>query len=118
MTDQRLPPERQRVFDALADPTRRAIVEQLSASPYLTISELSKQFPVSRQAVTKHLTQLESAGLIAIRTRGRERQVSLRPQALEIASTWLGEIERQWDGRLTALQAHLAETARRQDGKT
>src|SRR5680860_614650 len=100
MTDQRLPPERQRVFDALADPTRRAIVEQLSASPYLTISELSKQFPVSRQAVTKHLTQLESAGLIAIETRGRERRVSLRPLGLGSASSWLDEVAQQWDERL------------------
>jgi len=95
------------VFDALADPTRRAIVEQLSATPYLTISELASHFPVSRQAVTKHLAQLESAGLIAIETRGRERHVSLRPKTLEIASTWLGEIERQWDERLAVLKEHL-----------
>lgn len=107
MADQRLPPDRQQVFDALADPTRRAIVEQLSASPYLTISALASHFPVSRQAVTKHLAQLESAGLIAIETRGRERHVSLRPQALGIASTWLDEVERQWDGRLAALREHL-----------
>jgi DNA-binding transcriptional ArsR family regulator len=107
---------RQEVFDALADPTRRAIVERLSASPALTISELATHFPISRQAVTKHLAQLESAGLIAIETRGRERHVSLRPQALDAASSWLDRIERRWDDRLAALREHLTETETRRDG--
>ena len=103
-------PSRQDVFDALADPTRRAIVEQLSDAPYLTISDLAARFPISRQAVTKHLTQLEAAGLIAIETRGRERHVSLRPRALEAASSWLNHVGRHWDQRLVALREHLDKT--------
>ncbi|CAN5534206.1 metalloregulator ArsR/SmtB family transcription factor [soil metagenome] len=95
------------MFDALADPTRRAIVERLSASPYLTISELASHFPISRQAETKHLALLESAGPIVIETRGRERHISLRPHALDVASTWLDEVDRQWDDRLAALKDHL-----------
>jgi DNA-binding transcriptional ArsR family regulator len=116
MARQHADPVRQEVFDALADPTRRAIVEQLSDAPYLTISELAARFPISRQAVTKHLTLLETAGLIAIETRGRERHVSLRPRALGAASSWLDQIEQQWDARLAALHKHLTETERRQDG--
>jgi DNA-binding transcriptional ArsR family regulator len=107
MTNRQADPTRQNVFDALADPTRRAIVERLSASPYLTISELAVLFPISRQAVTKHLAQLETAGVIDIETWGRERHVSLRPQALDDASSWLDDIERQWDHRLAALREHL-----------
>lgn len=102
--------DHQEIFDALADPTRRAIVERLSVTSSSTISELSAGFSMTRQAVTKHLAQLERAGLVTIETRGRERHVSLRPQTLEAATDWLEEVGRRWDDRLAALQKHLSES--------
>lgn len=100
---------RDAAFAALADPTRRAIVERLSSGDAATISDLAAEFPISRQAVTKHLEVLEQAQLISSRKRGRERQFSLHVQALESVSEWIGEQERRWDDRLRALERHLSE---------
>jgi len=97
----------ERVFAALADPTRRQIVEHLARKPESTITEIAALFPISRQATTKHLSALEDAGVIAIETRGRERIVSMLPGALSSATSWLDDIGQQWDNRLTALRAHL-----------
>lgn len=103
--------DRARVFDALADPTRRAIVEELSRTQELTISEIARLFPISRQAVTKHLGVLAEAGVIDIESRGRERVVMLRPATLQSATSWLDDIGRQWDERLAALRRHLTESS-------
>lgn len=98
---------RDRTFDALADPTRRQIVELLVGEPEATISWIASHFRVSRQAVTKHLNALQEAGIVDIETRGRERIVTLRPTSLHAASQWLEDVGRQWDNRLAALRAHL-----------
>lgn len=97
------------MFDALADPTRRQIVDALARMPEASISDIARRFPMSRQAVTKHLVVLEEAGVIAIETRGRERVISLQPQSLEPATRWLDDVARQWDDRLAALRRHLEE---------
>ncbi|MGD9710845.1 MAG: ArsR/SmtB family transcription factor [Thermomicrobiales bacterium] len=99
--------DRTRVFDALADPTRRQIVEHLSQTPEATISEIAGNFTISRQAVTKHLNVLVEAGVVSMTSRGRERIVSLRPDSLDSATTWLEEMGRRWDDRLRALRDHL-----------
>jgi len=85
-----------RTFAALADPTRRAILERLSAGE-ATVSELAEPFPVSVQAVSKHLKVLEGAGLI---TRGRTGQ--LRPSRIDgaplgEAAEWIGGYRRFWE---------------------
>ena len=97
----------ERVFAALADGTRRQIVEYLARQQEATITEIAALFPISRQATSRHLSELEDAGVIAIETRGRERIVSLVPGALTSATSWLDDIGRQWDDRLAALRAHL-----------
>jgi DNA-binding transcriptional ArsR family regulator len=98
---------RDRVFDALADPTRRQIVELLVGEPEATISWVAGHFPVSRQAITKHLNALQEAGIVDIESRGRERIVTVRPGSLDAASAWLDDVGRQWDERLAALRMHL-----------
>jgi DNA-binding transcriptional ArsR family regulator len=95
-------------FAALADPTRRAILARL-AQGEATVNELAEPFPISLQAVSKHLKVLERCGLI---TRGRDAQ--LRPsrldgEALKAAAGWLSDYERFWDDRLDRLGEHLYE---------
>jgi DNA-binding transcriptional ArsR family regulator len=93
-------------FAALADPTRRAILSRL-ADGDATVKELAAPFPISAQAVSKHLKVLEHAGLI---TRGRTAQ--LRPSRLEgaplkDAASWLDEYRRFWEGSFDRLEARL-----------
>jgi DNA-binding transcriptional ArsR family regulator len=94
-------------FAALADPTRRAILERLAQDGEVTVNELAEPFPVSVQAISKHLKVLERAGLI---TRGRAAQQ--RPSRLESAplrdvADWLERYREVWEGRLDRLASHL-----------
>lgn len=100
-------------FAALADPTRRAIVARLAVDGEVTVNELAEPFPVSLQAVSKHLKVLERAGLI---TRGRTAQ--LRPSRLEGAplrevANWLEEYREIWEGRLDRLADRLHDIQRK-----
>ena len=97
-----------RVFLALADPTRRKMIEQLSVLGPVTISQLADVFPITRQAVTRHLDMLSEAGLVATERRGRERIVTFRPEPLHEAIDWVAAIEARWDGCLAALAQFLA----------
>ena len=95
-----------RTFSALADPTRRAILARL-ADGETTVNDLAEPFPISVQAVSKHLKVLERAGLI---TRGRDAQ--LRPSRLQAAPMreavdWLGRYREFYEGRLDRLEDHL-----------
>lgn len=93
-------------FAALADPTRRKILARL-ASGEATVTELAKPFPVSLQAVSKHLKVLERAGLI---TRGRAAQwrpCRLEPRPLEDIADWLERSRRLWEGSFERLDDHL-----------
>lgn len=96
-------------FAALADPTRRAILTRLAAGE-ATVNELAEPFPISVQAVSKHLGVLERAGLI---TRGRSAQ--LRPSRLDAlplkdAADWLGSYQRFWEAGFDRLDEHLQTT--------
>jgi DNA-binding transcriptional ArsR family regulator len=93
------------IFAALADPTRRRVVETLLREGDTSVPVLTGRLPMSRQAVAKHLAALDEAGLVQ-RSPGRGREVrwSLRPGALHPAATWLGEAEAAWDRRLGSLK--------------
>jgi predicted ArsR family transcriptional regulator len=99
----------QRVFTALADPTRRLLFEQLCAEGSGTAASFAARLPITRQAITKHLVTLEQAGLVTVHETGRERRYMPRPESLHILTTWIGAIEAQWDHRLAALQSYLLE---------
>lgn len=97
-----------RTFSALADPTRRAILARLSEGE-ATVGELAEPFPITVQAVSKHLKVLERAGLIA---RGRSAQLRpsrLQGDALKEASDWLAGYRGFWEGSLDRLAEHLQE---------
>ncbi|MGA2453252.1 MAG: metalloregulator ArsR/SmtB family transcription factor [Solirubrobacteraceae bacterium] len=93
------------VFAALADPTRRLMVEQLLLEETTSVPALSAVLPITRQAVAKHLAALDHAGLIErAPTRGREVRYRLRDGALEPASQWLTRAETAWGRRLARLK--------------
>ena len=96
-----------RVFDALADPNRRYVLEALAERETATATELAAELPVTRQAVAKHLAALNDAGLVERRRRGRETLYELTPGPLGEAMDWMAGVGAQWDTRLAALRRHL-----------
>jgi DNA-binding transcriptional ArsR family regulator len=92
------------VFSALSDPTRRTVVEALASRETATATELASELPVTRQAVSKHLNALGSAGLVASERRGRETRYRLTPEALSQALSWMELVGAQWERRLDALR--------------
>jgi DNA-binding transcriptional ArsR family regulator len=96
-----------RVFDALADPNRRYVLEALAERETATATELAAELPVTRQAVAKHLAALNEAGLVESRREGRETRYELTPAPLGVAMDWMAGVGAQWDSRLAALQRHL-----------
>jgi DNA-binding transcriptional ArsR family regulator len=101
-----------RVFDALADPNRRYVVEALAQRPTATATELAAELPVTRQAVSKHLAALGEAGLVERRREGRETRYRLTPGPLGDAMDWMADVGAAWDARLTELHRHLTRESR------
>ncbi len=97
----------QRIFLALADPTRRLLLQYLCEEGSGTAAGFATRLPITRQAIIKHLVTLEQVGLVTARQSGRERRYVPRPEALSTVTTWIGEIEAQWDQRLAALRSYL-----------
>ncbi len=96
-----------RVFSAVADPTRRAILASLR-NKSATIGEIAGSFPVSLNAVSKHVMVLERAGLIRRQVRGREHICSLDAGPLRQATAWLEHYRQFWQVRLDALEDYVA----------
>jgi DNA-binding transcriptional ArsR family regulator len=96
-------------FQALADPTRRAMIERLSRGP-VSVSELARPLAMSLPAVMQHLGVLESAGLVRSRKAGRVRTCSVDPQALGQVEQWIRARQAEWERRLDRLGAYLEET--------
>ncbi|WOH19786.1 metalloregulator ArsR/SmtB family transcription factor [Paenarthrobacter sp. GOM3] len=90
------------VFGALANPSRRTILDTLLAGP-LTAGELTGRLELSRSSASEHLTVLKEAGLIREERQGRHRIYHLQPQGLREVSGWLQHYERYWNQRLDAL---------------
>jgi len=97
------------MFQALSDPTRRAVVERLSRSP-ASVSELAKPLAMSLPAVVQHLQLLEASGLVRSEKVGRVRTCRIEPRALRMAEQWINERRTIWERRLDRLGDYLAET--------
>ncbi|MEY4510330.1 MAG: hypothetical protein RLZZ450_2452 [Pseudomonadota bacterium] len=98
----------ERAFHALAEPTRRAIVEQLSAGPS-TVSALAEPFDMSLAAVMQHLRVLEDGGIIRTQKVGRVRTCRLEPAGLNVAAQWIADRRALWERRFDRLGEILAE---------
>lgn len=96
------------ILKAIADPTRREIFHALVlASIAMPINQISEQFDISRQGVTKHIKTLEDAGLIKIETKGRERFCLADTQPLKQVNQWINTYAQFWDNSLDNLDKHL-----------
>jgi DNA-binding transcriptional ArsR family regulator len=102
----------QEVFIALADPTRRRVLDLLAEHGHGTATTLAAELPVSRPAVIKHLAVLDRAGLVAARRHGREVRYVVQPAPLQATAAWMSRLAAEWDARLAAVKA-LAEEAER-----
>jgi DNA-binding transcriptional ArsR family regulator len=100
-------------FAALADPTRRAILERLAAGD-ATVGELAAPFNITMPAISKHLSVLERAGLITKSVDGQRRNCRITATPLQNATSWLNEYRRHWEANLDSLDGYLA---RIQEGK-
>ena len=95
------------MFQALADPARRQMVERLSRSP-ASVSELARPFDMSLSAVLQHLSLLEASGLVATEKVGRVRTCRIEPKALTRVERWISDRRSTWERRLDRLGEFLA----------
>lgn len=95
-----------RVFQALADPTRRAVLERLSSGPAPT-SELARPFSMALPSFSQHLDVLEGCGLVRSSKAGRVRTYQLAPQPLKVAAHWMARQRAIWERRLDQLDDYL-----------
>jgi DNA-binding transcriptional ArsR family regulator len=97
-----------KLFKAIADPTRRDIFHALViATSALSITQISNQFEMTRQGVTKHIKTLQEAGLVSIDAQGRERFCNANPKELQELNKWIKFYEQFWDDKLGSLGNYL-----------
>ncbi len=97
---------RRDVFQAIADPVRRDIIELLS-NETLTVNTVAEKFEVSRPAISKHLKILKECGIIEINKRGRERFCKIQPRKLIPAFLWIEQYKNLWEDKLDAFEDYL-----------
>jgi DNA-binding transcriptional ArsR family regulator len=96
------------LFAALADPTRRAIIERLLAKGEMSVGDVAEPFAITHPAISRHLNVLERAGLIERRVQRQWRMVRVKPDALVAVETWLARQRRHWESALDRLEAVAA----------
>ncbi|WP_027132922.1 ArsR/SmtB family transcription factor [Geminicoccus roseus] len=101
-------PTLDRMFQALADPTRRAMVERLCQGP-VPVKELARPLAMSLSAVVQHLQVLEASGLVRSEKAGRVRTCRIEPAALQAAEAWFAQRRALWERRFDRLAEHLGE---------
>jgi len=107
--------ELDRVFHALSDPTRRAVLARLSDGP-APVSELARPFDMALPSFTQHLGVLEACGLVRSRKKGRVRTYRLTPEPLKAAESWIEQRRGLWEQRLDRLDAYLGTLKEEDDG--
>lgn len=107
---------RRDVFQAIADPTRREIINLIAAES-LTLNSVAENFDISRPAISKHIKILTECGLIVIRQEGRERYCDAQLHKLKEVASWTEKYSRFWDQKLNALQQFL-KNEKKQRAKT
>ena len=104
--------ELDRVYGALANASRRRLLERLAPSP-ARVTDLAERFEMSLAGVSKHIRVLEDAGLISREVQGREHRLSLEPGPLAGAAAWLSHYRRFWEERLELLDRRIRESHRK-----
>jgi DNA-binding transcriptional ArsR family regulator len=104
------------VFSALADPTRRHIIERL-ARGRMTIGEVAVGIPMSQPAISKHVKILEQSGLVQREVSGRVHHLELSPEAMQAASSWIETQRQYWNEALDRLDAYFKRTSKKEREK-
>src|SRR5687767_14497676 len=105
-----------KLWAAVADPTRRQLLDVLLAQQEATATTLARELPVTRQAVAKHLAVLDRAGLVEKGRQGREVRYVVRPKELDAAARSMARVAARWDERLLAIK-RIAESSAREQSK-
>jgi DNA-binding transcriptional ArsR family regulator len=110
--------EADELWSAIADPTRRRVLDVLLDRGEATATIVAGELPVTRQAVAKHFTVLDRAGLVEGRRQGREMRYAVRPQRLDAAARSMASVAAEWDARLAAIKRIAEAAAREQTNPT
>ena len=106
---------RRDVYQAIADPTRRAIINMISAQPH-NINAIAEKFDVTRQAISLHIKILTDCGLLVVKQQGRDRLCEAKLDRLGEVSTWIDQYRRHWEGKLDALEIYIEKLKKERDG--
>lgn len=104
---------RRDIFQAIADPNRRAIIGLLS-NQKLTVNAVAEHFPISRPAISRHIKILKECGLVVVRKQGRERYCEARLEPLNEVAKWVEQSQKVWDQRLDRLDEYLSELQKKE----
>ena len=107
---------RRDVFQAIADPTRREILNRIAHKP-LNVNTVTEHFDVSRAAIYKHIKILIECGLIDMKQQGRERYCEARLEKLDVVASWVEQYREMWTTKLDALEVYLNDLQNKEDGK-
>ena len=107
---------RRDVFQAIADPVRREIIELLSTEA-LTVNQVAENFDISRPAVSKHIKILNECGIIDINQSGRERMCLIKPEKLIPAFLWINQYNRLWEDRIDSFENYINQLQTKRDRK-
>ena len=107
---------RRDVYQAIADPTRRAIINMVAGQPH-NVNAIAEKFDMTRQAVSLHVKILTDCGLIIIKQRGRDRFCEAHLQQLSEVSTWVEQYRQQWERKLDALETYVEKLKKERYGK-
>jgi DNA-binding transcriptional ArsR family regulator len=102
--------QRRDVFQAIADPTRRMIIQKLSRGPQ-NLAGIIEDFGVSRQAIAKHIKVLNECGIVSVTSKGREQVCEVRLAQLDAVSDWVAESRKLWNHRFEKLEKFLDDTS-------
>ena|ERR1700753_461556 len=107
---------RRDVYQAIADPTRRVIIDMIAAQPQ-NVNAIAEKFDVTRQAISLHIKMLTDCGLITIKKQGRDRVCEVQLDKLGEVSAWVDQYRKHWENKLDALENYLEKLKKEKYGK-
>lgn len=107
---------RRDVYQAIADPTRRAIISMIAEQPH-NVNTIAEKFDVTRQAISLHVQILIDCGLITVKQQGRERVCEVQLSQLSEVSAWIDQYRQHWESRLDALETYLEQLKKEKYGE-
>ncbi len=107
---------RRDVYQAIADPTRRAIINMIATTPQ-NVNSIAENFDMTRQAISLHIKILNDCGLLAIKQQGRDRLCEARLDRLSEVSVWVDQYKQHWESRLDTMEKYIEKLKKERHGK-